>query len=124
MRPSDFAQAVFHQPNGKFPVEAARMLGFSEKQMQQGLLVKEIGNCYTASSMIGMCAALDIAEPGQSLLLVSYGSGAGADSFVLETTNLLAEARKNSVPVRELVKRTTYVSYDRYMRHSKRYTQV
>lgn len=79
----DFSHVVFHQPNGKFPRIAAKRLGFTEEQISAGMLVGEIGNTYSASSLLGLCAALDVAKSGEKILLVSYGSGAGSDAFVL-----------------------------------------
>lgn len=88
-KPSDFNYAVFHQPNGKFPVRAARILGFTKEQIAQGLVVGYIGNTYSGSSVIGFSAVLDIAKPGDKILLVSFGSGAGSDAFIFNVTDLI-----------------------------------
>ncbi len=93
----DFDWAVFHMPNGKFPKEAARRLGFSEEQIKPGFVVSRIGNPYSASSMVGLAATLDIAKPGQKIFMCSYGSGAGADAFVFETTPLLKTFQKKNI---------------------------
>ncbi len=37
MAPKDFKFVVFHMPNGKFPLEAGRTLGFEKEQLQVGL---------------------------------------------------------------------------------------
>ena len=121
-KPEDYDHVIFHQPNGKFPSEAAKGLGFTEKQIEKGLLVKDIGNCYSASSLIGLCAALDDAEPEQKILLVSYGSGAGADGFVFETTEQITESRKGLATVKDMMKNPVYLSYESYMRYSKKLT--
>ena len=55
----DYDYAVFHQPNVKFPSRAAKMLGFSPKQIEHGLLAGEIGNVYSGSCMIGITATLE-----------------------------------------------------------------
>ena len=83
MRPADFDYVVFHQPNGKFALTVAKKLGFTRKQVEPGLIVTKLGNSYSATSLIGLASVLDVAKPGQRILLTSYGSGAGSDSFVL-----------------------------------------
>ena len=60
-QPADYAWAVFHQPNVKFPQRAARSLGFSADQVSAGLLAGDIGNTYSGSCMLGLTAVLDIA---------------------------------------------------------------
>ena len=85
--PADYAYAVFHQPNVKFPQTAAKRLGFTREQIAPGLLANDIGNTYAGSSLLGLTAILDAAVPGDRVLLVSYGSGAGSDAFSHWTTN-------------------------------------
>jgi len=36
LKPSDFRYAVFHMPNGKFPLRAGKQLGFTMEQMETG----------------------------------------------------------------------------------------
>ncbi|MEK6809996.1 MAG: hydroxymethylglutaryl-CoA synthase, partial [Candidatus Thermoplasmatota archaeon] len=66
-KPGDYDYAVFHQPNGKFPQRVGKMLGFSDKQVDTGLLVRDIGNTYSAAIMVGMCAIFDVAKPGDRI---------------------------------------------------------
>jgi hydroxymethylglutaryl-CoA synthase len=82
MKPSDFSHVIFHQPNGKFPRVVAKRLGFSDKQISVGLRVSTIGNSYSASSLLGLTKVFDHAQPGEKILLVSYGSGSGSDAFI------------------------------------------
>ena len=86
-KPEDYQYAVFHQPNGKFPVRVASMLGFSKGQVQTGLLTPIIGNTYSGASMLGLCAILDEAKAGDRIFMISYGSGAGSDGFDLTVTD-------------------------------------
>ncbi|MFH1125598.1 MAG: hydroxymethylglutaryl-CoA synthase [Candidatus Altiarchaeota archaeon] len=113
LKPEDFDYVVFHQPNGKFPKAAARRLGFTEDQMLTGLLTPVIGNTYAGSSPLGLAAVLDEAKPNQRILLTSYGSGAGSDSFIMETTKLLAKMR-NKKPVQQMINHKEYLDYAIY----------
>ncbi len=112
----DYEFAVFHQPNTKFPVRVAKTLGFEQKQIEAGLLVPDIGNTYAGSAMVGLTAILDIAEPGDRILMVSYGSGAGSDAFSLRATEALTERRKAARDTQSYVKRRSVIDYATYAR--------
>jgi hydroxymethylglutaryl-CoA synthase len=114
LRPQDFDHVIFHQPNVRFPTSIGMRLGFSAQQFEAGLLVKEIGNSYSASSLLGLTAVLDVAQPGQRLLLVSYGSGSGCDAFVLTTTAHLPQAQTRAIATRAYARRKQYISYTHY----------
>ncbi len=115
--PKDYDYVVFHQPNGKFPLKVAKMLGFTEEQVRPGLVTPYIGNTYSASSLIGLAAVLDIAKPGENILVTSFGSGAGSDSFHIEVCDRIEEV-KNCVPrVVDFIKRKVYVDYAVYSRN-------
>jgi len=115
MKPSDFRYVVFHQPNGKFPMRVGRQLGFSKEQIEPGLLSPWIGNAYSASSLLGLCAVLDRAEPGDKILVASYGSGAGSDAFILTATDEVATTRGRAPLVRDMVeKNRRYLDYACY----------
>ena len=93
MTAKDFDYCVFHQPNGKFPMRAAQILGFTKEQNLTGWLVPWLGNTYSGASPIGLTAILDIAKPGEKILMVSYGSGAGSDAFIFTVTDRVKEVQ-------------------------------
>lgn len=115
--PEDYKFAVFHQPNVKFPSRAAKMLGFSPEQIQTGLLANEIGNVYSGSCMIGLTAILDIAEPNDRILMVSYGSGAGSDAFDLIVTDNITAKRNLAPSTQDYIERKTIIDYATYARY-------
>ncbi len=116
-RPSDYRYAVFHQPNVKFPQRAAKTLGFGDEQIKTGLLVGVIGNTYAGSAMIGLTAVLDEARPGDRILLVSFGSGAGSDAFALRVTDLIAERQARAPKTQAYIARRTVIDYATYARY-------
>jgi predicted hydroxymethylglutaryl-CoA synthase/degradative hydroxymethylglutaryl-CoA reductase len=113
---ADYAWAVFHQPNVKFPERAAKGLGFSAEQIKPGLLSGRIGNTYAGSSMIGLTALLDVARPGDRILVVSYGSGAGSDAFDILVTELIDEVRDRAPKTEEYIARRIVIDYATYTR--------
>jgi len=117
--PADFAHVVFHQPNVKFPTQAARQLGFKPEQYKTGLLSPMIGNTYAGSSLIGFSAVLDVAQPGERVLVVSYGSGAGSDAFVWTTSDELAQRQSLAPRTQDYIARRHPIDYGTYVRYRK-----
>ena len=112
----DYKWAVFHQPNTKFPQRVAGTLGFSMEQIGPGLLVSVIGNTYAGAAMIGLAATLDIAEPGDRILMVSFGSGAGSDAFDITVTDKLTDRQSRATKTQEYIARRTEIDYASYVR--------
>jgi hydroxymethylglutaryl-CoA synthase len=115
--PKDYRWAVFHQPNTKFPQRVAANLGFSKEQIKPGLLVPVIGNTYAGAALIGLTSILDVAEPGDRVLAVSFGSGAGSDAFDIEITEAIAERRSRAPKTQDYIARRTEIDYATYVRY-------
>ena len=115
-KPSDYRYAIFHQPNVKFPQRAGKMLGFTDEQIKTGLLVGVIGNTYAGSAMIGLTAVLDTAQPGDRILLVSFGSGAGSDAFALRTTEHITARQSRAPKTQDYIARRSVIDYATYAR--------
>ena len=103
MTVEDVRHVVFHQPNGKFPRAAAKKLGVSEKQLAAGLVVERMGNAYCGMVPVGLSNVLDVAKSGDRIMVVSYGSGAGSDAFLLTATAHLAKARRKAASTESLL---------------------
>lgn len=115
-QPGDFTYAIFHQPNTRFPQAVAKQLGFSAQQIAPGLLAPQIGNAYSAAALLGLCATLDVARPGDTIFLSSYGSGAGSDAYSLRVTDAILERRERAPLTQTYLTRTQYVDYATYAR--------
>lgn len=116
-KPSDFAYAIFHQPNVKFPMLAAKRLGFTREQIAPGLLANKIGNTYSGAAMIGTTAVLDVAKPGDRILMCSFGSGAGSDAFSFVVTERINERRDRAPRTQWYVSRREEIDYAIYARY-------
>jgi hydroxymethylglutaryl-CoA synthase len=115
MKPKDFAFAVFHQPNGKFPMRAGKMLGFSREQIEVGWLVPTLGNTYSGASPLGLTAVLDVAKPGDKIMMCSYGSGSGSDAFIYTVTERIKEVQDLAPKTRwQLEHDPIYLEYGEY----------
>ncbi len=120
LKPADFAAAVFHQPNTKFPQKIAKQLGFTQKQIKHGLLAPYIGNTYAGASPLGLTDILDYSKSGDRVLIASFGSGAGSDAFSFLVTDKIIDAVKRAPVTQDYLDRTITISYGKYARWRKK----
>lgn len=116
-KPGSFKYCVFHMPNGKFPRIIAKRLGFSNDQISPSLIVDDIGNPYSASSLLGLSAVLDNVQKGDRILYASYGSGAGSDSLILKVTRT---HKSQGDTYKSLVARKKYIKYVDYLKFTQK----
>ena len=116
----DFAHVVLHQPNARFPTRAARQLGFKPEQYATGLLAPVIGNTYAGATLVGLSAVLDVAQPGERVLAVSYGSGAGSDAFVWTVGDEIVRRQGLAPTTQDYVARRVPIDYGMYVRYRKK----
>jgi hydroxymethylglutaryl-CoA synthase len=113
-KPADFTYGVFHMPNGKFPMQVSKGLGFTKEQVEPSLVSPFLGNSYTASALMGLVSVLEVAKAGDTIFFCSYGSGAGSDAFIFKVTENL-EKRKQAF--RERVNQKKYLNYIDYRKY-------
>jgi hydroxymethylglutaryl-CoA synthase len=113
-KPGDFTYAVFHQPNARFPQAAAKQLGFTPQQIAPGLLSPKIGNTYSAAALLGLCATLDVAKPGDTIFVATYGSGAGSDAYTLRVSEAIEQRRRLAPLTSAYLARESFVDYAVY----------
>lgn len=116
LTPKDIQYVVSHSPNAKYPYQAPLEVGFDKGQIEPGLVVEYIGNLYSGSCMAALAAVLDVAEPGDKILMTSYGSGAGSDAYIFTVTKRIEEKRERSITVKEQIENPhkQYVNYSTY----------
>ena len=119
LKAGDINYFVAHQPNPQFPVKIAKELGFKPEQYEVSLQVNKFGNTYSGCSLVGLAAVLDVAKPEERILITSYGSGAGSDSYLLRTTDqLVSKRQRQKVNVKYQAENPfiEYVDYSTYRR--------
>jgi len=116
-KPSEYKYATFHQPNTKFPLRVSRMLGFTKEQVEPSLVCRDIGNTYSASSLIGLAQLLNKSESGDRIFITSYGSGAGSDAFSFVVTDEIEKVQDYQFNVDYYVERKEIIDYGLYARY-------
>ncbi|HIH23036.1 TPA: hydroxymethylglutaryl-CoA synthase [Candidatus Micrarchaeota archaeon] len=116
MKFEDFNYIVFHQPNAKFPLEVAKKLGVPAEKLKTGLLTPIIGNTYSGASMLGLSAVLDEAKPGDKVLVTSFGSGAGSDSFAITVQDGIKKKRGLAPITKDYIELKKYIEYATYLK--------
>ncbi len=111
LKPTDPTHVILHMPNAKFPTQIAKKFGFTKEQMKHGFVVPKIGNTYSACSPLGLTEVLQHAKKDETILLVSYGSGAGCDAFLMTMLKDGIALPKDERPL-------TRLSYAQYLEHS------
>ncbi len=120
-KPEDFAYAVFHMPNGKFPLKVGKQLGFTREQIEQGWLVRKMGNTYSGSSPTGLAAVFDVIKPGEKVFMCSFGSGAGSDGFIFQATDKITEVQDLAPKTHDIIDgNKIYLRYGQYVAYRKK----
>lgn len=114
----DVDHVALHTPNGKFPLKAGKILGFPEEKLQGNMIVSKIGNTYSAASLLVLTHILDKAKPNERILLTSFGSGAGSDSFLIKATENIRNLKKTKT-TQDYINNKEYVDYLKYCKLTK-----
>ncbi len=115
----DVAHAAIYNPASSNPARFAKAFGFTESAMVPTNLNAHVGNSGAASVMLSLAYALDRANPGENVLMATYGLGAHAEAFVFRTTEHIAEKRAYNTPLDAqlaIKKAADYGTYRRRMR--------
>lgn len=113
LEPKDFARVVLYGPDKRSHGTLAKELRFEPSQVQDPLF-GQVGNCGAAFAPLQLAAALELAKPGDRLLLVGYGDG--ADALVFEVAQPIEKLRDRRGVRWHLERRAELPSYDMYLR--------
>ncbi|MEF8784975.1 MAG: zinc ribbon domain-containing protein [Haloarculaceae archaeon] len=100
----DIDAAAVQSPDGKLPYRATGALGVDAGTISAAETVSFLGDTGAASAFLGTTKAFD--EGAERVLLAAYGSGAGANLFVVD----------GPVPTAVALDSDATLSYERYLR--------
>jgi hydroxymethylglutaryl-CoA synthase len=64
-----------------------------------------------------LAAVLDVAKPGDRILCVSFGSGAGSDAFAIKVTEAITERQHRAPTTQAYIQRRVEIDYATYVRY-------
>ena len=108
----DFAKVAYPCPYLREHATIGKRLGFEPGQIQQPLLAA-VGELGAASSLVLLVAMLEEANPGDNILLASYGNG--AEALLFKVTEEIEKVRDRKGVSKYLASRRELTSYERYL---------
>lgn len=109
---SDFDKVIITAQNAKLRGKLAAKFLFSQEQLVDTLL-SDVGDTGAAQGLLGIVNALEHAKPGDRILAVDYGNGAGA--MTMTVTENIRKLTGQSQIDRYLSVREELDSYVRYL---------
>jgi len=109
----------FHEPIGRFPINVAKGLcdeyGLDFKKVKERLVSLPLGNMYAGNWFFHFSWAVEHAKPGDKILGISYGSGAGSDGFLINVNESIEDIKKKMPTVEEQLEMVEDISVKRYI---------
>ncbi|MEW6080698.1 MAG: hypothetical protein AB1576_02680 [Bacillota bacterium] len=88
---ADYRFVVLPHPGGALPGQLARKAGITEEQAAPARVFRLLGNLNSAGPLVGLAAALDMADPQDRILVASFAPGSGSDALALSVTDRILE---------------------------------
>ncbi len=112
MQISDFAKVIFPCIYAPARKKLAKILGF-EPQTEQDNLQSQIGESGSAHALVMLAAALEDVQPGDHLLLISFGSG--CDAVCFQATGYISKPGARKGISASLANRAELDNYTKYL---------
>jgi len=109
----DFTKVALFSPDARSFAAVAKATGLDAKTQIQDLMFGKVGNTGVAFAPMLLAGALEEAQPGQRLLMVS--SGDGAEAFAITATDTVATLRTRRGLRWHLERRAGLDDYEKYL---------
>ncbi|HUY00323.1 MAG TPA: hydroxymethylglutaryl-CoA synthase [Candidatus Deferrimicrobium sp.] len=114
LKATDFQHVFIQGHDTQEPTRVLRKIGVDKTKLNTNT-INLIGDTAAASVLTGLVGLLEIANPGERILCVSYGSGAGSDAFsvlVKEKQEIL-----ENVPIMNTyLENKNFIDYNQYLK--------
>ncbi len=108
----DFARVVYPCLYPREHAAIARRLGAEPGQVQ-GSMLPTVGDTGSASPLMMLVAALEEANPGDKIMVASFGSG--SDALFFQVTDKIDQGRDRRAIKKHLASKKELSSYERYL---------
>jgi len=120
---NDFQHIILQQPHAQWFQRALERLGVAKEAIKErltapGFLIGKFGDLGAACLPVALAEVLDNAQPDETILMISYGSG-GADSLSWIVKPPILEKKERATPVEKFLKYKEYVNYTKMLRYNK-----
>jgi len=112
LKAGQVAKVAFPPYQSRDHAGLAKKLGLDPGQVQEPLLAS-VGNTGAAHPLLMLAAALEEAQPGDRIVLASFGSG--AEALLFRVTEAMAELNNRNKLKRDLNYKDELDSYSRYL---------
>lgn len=111
----DYDFLALHQNDARMGQRIGQQFGFTEeKTISAGKTVVLTGDTGASNSLLGLVAVMEVAKPGQRVMVISYGSGSNSDALSLKFAENLASAKQRKLAQKLDSKK--YVDYITYLK--------
>jgi 3-hydroxy-3-methylglutaryl CoA synthase len=113
LKKEDVRKIILPSPDSRSYRQVAQKLGFDLKTQVQDPLMQNVGFCGTAQPLLLLSSALEEANPGDLILVASYGDG--ADAMLFKATDKVAVRGQVSSIKKMLDDKIMITSYSRFL---------
>ncbi len=114
LEPKAIAKLALYSPDARAAADLAKEIGFDPKKQLVTPAVNLIGSAGSADALLALASALDTANPGDLILVGSYGEG--ADVILLRATARLSSHRAPRSLQHGVDAKLPLASYEKYLK--------
>jgi 3-hydroxy-3-methylglutaryl CoA synthase len=112
-KPSDITKLLVPSPDYRSHLRLAKMLEFNPEEQVEDTLLGSVGHCGVAHPLMLLVAALENANPEDTILMVSYGDG--AEAVLLKVTEEITKVKSRRGIKKNVQSKRPLTSYEKFL---------